>query len=330
MPKAFITAPGGWGIALAALCRRNNIDTVIWGKFPDEIKSLCETRESPLLKGIHITDEIDLTCDMNKASDADIIIMATPSFAVRETSAALKNIVSDKAIIVSVAKGFDKESHKRFSQIISEELPDNPVVVLSGPSHAEEVAREIPTSVTVASTNAAAAEKVQEMLMCSSFRIYTNSDVVGVEVGAALKNIVAMAAGICDGLGLGDNTIAALMTRGIHEISRLGVKMGAKWETFAGLSGIGDLIVTCTSKHSRNRRFGKAIGEGMSVDEALKFVGMTVESYYATAAAKQLADEYGVEMPIVSECYDILYCNGVPREKINSLMNRPMKSETLK
>ena len=325
--KVSIMAPGGWGTALGMLCASNGLETVIWGKFEKEIESLKATRENPLLKGIKIPDEILLTMDLNDILGSDIIIIATPSFAVRETARQLHGFVSKNSVIVSVSKGFEKDTLKRFSEVISEEMPNNKVVVLSGPSHAEEVARGVPTSIVAASHDEQAAKFVQKTLMSDNFRIYTNDDVIGVEVGAALKNIIAMAAGACDGLGLGDNSIAALMTRGIHEISRLGVKMGAKQITFAGLSGIGDLIVTCTSQHSRNRRFGVLIGKGMSVDEALKTVGMTVESYYATSSAKHLADKFGVEMPIVNECYDILYYGGDVRDKIKALMTRSMKAE---
>ena len=327
MAKVSIMAPGGWGTALGILCAQNSLETVIWGKFEQEIENLKATRENPLLKGIKIPDEILLTSDINDILGSDIIILATPSFAVRETAKLLNGFVSDSTIIVSVSKGFEKDTLKRFSEVISEEMPNNPVVVLSGPSHAEEVAMLIPTSIVAASKDLSAAKRVQETLMCDNFRIYTNEDVIGVEVGAALKNIIAMAAGACDGLKLGDNTIAALMTRGIHEISRLGCAMGADKLTFAGLSGIGDLIVTCTSRHSRNRRFGKAIGEGASVEDALKSIGMTVESYYATVAAKKLSEKHNVEMPIVNECYNLLYENGDVKSAIKSLMGRSMKSE---
>lgn len=327
MAKISVMAPGGWGTALGILSSSNRHETVIWSKFEAEIEALRETRENKLLKGVKIPENILLTSDINDICGSDVVIVATPSFAVRETAQRLGDVVDKSTIIVSVSKGFERDTLEMFSDVISEEMPENPVVVLSGPSHAEEVALGIPTSIVTASTDMAAAQRVQELFMSDSFRIYTNDDVVGVQVGAALKNIIAMAAGCCDGLGLGDNTIAALMTRGIHEITRLGVAMGAKGQTFAGLSGLGDLIVTCTSRHSRNRRFGKAIGEGMDVETALKSVGMTVESYYATAAAKALADKYGVEMPIVNECYDILYCGGDVKAAIKSLMNRTMKAE---
>lgn len=327
MPKVSITAPGGWGTALGILCLSNSVDTVLWGKFENEIEAIRQSGENPLLKGIKIPKELKLTSNECDMKNSDAIIISSPSFAVRETAHMLKGVVGENTIIVSVSKGFEKGSQKLFSQVIEEELPNNPVVVLSGPSHAEEVARFIPTSVVASSKNEEASKYIQNLLSNENFRIYTNTDTVGVEVGAALKNIIAMAAGVCDGLGLGDNTIAALITRGIHEISRLGVAMGADVSTFAGLSGIGDLIVTCTSRHSRNRRFGKAIGEGMSVEEALKSIGMTVESYYATSVAKEIADKYKVEMPIVNQCYDLLYCGGNAKDAIKALMGRTKKSE---
>ncbi len=327
MAKIVVLGPGGWGTALAVLFCNNGHAVTVWGKFPEEIQKLAQTRTNPLLPNVTIPDAVELTTDIACAKDCEIAIIATPSFAVRETAHRLQGILKQDTVVVSVAKGFEKETLKTFSSVIAEELPENNIVALSGPSHAEEVAVGVPTSIVAAGKDMAAAEYVQKTLTCDSFRIYTNADVIGVETGAALKNIIAMAAGICDGLGLGDNTIAALVTRGMNEISRLGVKLGAKQKTFAGLSGIGDLIVTCTSRHSRNRRFGKALGEGMSVEAALEAVGMTVESYYATASAKKLAEQYGVEMPIVNECYRILYENGNPRDAIHRLMNRKMKHE---
>lgn len=327
MAKTAVLGSGGWGTALAILCHNNGHDVVLWGKFEDEINNLIKTRENPLLKNVKIPQEIKLSCDINDVSSAQFVIIATPSFAVGETAQRLSGVINPEAIVISVAKGFERNTLKQFTTVIKEQLPYNEVVALSGPSHAEEVAIEVPTSVVVASKNLTAAKKVQKALMNDYFRIYTNDDIIGVETGAALKNIIAMAVGICDGMGLGDNSIAALITRGIKEMSVLGEKMGGKRETFAGLSGVGDLIVTCTSRHSRNRRFGKAIGEGMSVEQALKEVGMTVESYYATAAAKLLSERYNVEMPIVNECYDILYNGAKPKLAVKKLMCRSMKHE---
>lgn len=326
--KISVLGSGGWGVALAMLCCDCGHDVVIWGKFQSEIEYINQNRETPLLKGVKIPESIIATTDAAEIRESDIIIIATPSFAVRENAIMLRERgLHGHAFIVSVSKGFEKDTLKRFSQVISEELPDNEAVVLSGPSHAEEVARRKPTLVTVACKNSVTARVVQNAMMNENFRIYTNDDMIGVETGAALKNVIAMAAGVCKGLGLGDNTIAALITRGIHEISKLGVEMGAKATTFSGLSGLGDLIVTCTSEHSRNRLFGEYLGLGLSVDEALAKVGKTVESYYAAAAAKALADKYNVQMPIISECYDILYCGADIKSVPARLMNRLGKSE---
>lgn len=327
MKKITVLGSGGWGTALAILSYLCGHKTVVWGKFQEEIENLKKTRENPLLKGVEIPKDIVLTSNNEDISESDVVILATPSFAVKETANMLKDYVTDNTIIISVAKGFEKNTLKRFSQIIKEELPDNPVVVLSGPSHAEEVGKRIPTSVVAASDDKDAAIQVQELLSNDFFRIYTQEDVIGVEVGAALKNIIAVAAGIVKGMKLGDNTIAAIITRGINEMSKLGEAMGASRYTFAGLSGIGDLVVTCTSTHSRNRSFGMLVGEGVSVDEALKRVG-TVEGYFATDSAKKLAEKYNVEMPIVDECYKILYQNMNVGDSIKNLMERDKKSES--
>ena len=323
--KVSVLGSGGWGIALAITAFNKGHNVVLWSAFKDEVDGLLKTRESEkLLKGVKIPEEIEITNDIRVADNADITIIAVPSFAVRETVARLK--YRNSGIIVNVAKGFEKETSLRLSEVISSELPDTPIVVLSGPSHAEEVAVGVPTTVVAASYDLAAADKVQEMLSGSRFRIYTGSDVPGVEVGGALKNVIAVAAGIANGLKVGDNTRAALVTRGLAEIARLGVAMSAEVKTFMGLSGLGDLMVTCMSEHSRNNRFGNLVGSGVSVDEALKTVG-TVEGYYAAKIAMTLAKEYGVEMPITEECYNILY-NGAPaKEAIHNLMTRPGKSE---
>ena len=324
--KIAVLGSGGWGTALAVLSALCSHKTVLWGKFKEEVDNLKATRENPLLKGVEIPKEIEITDDNNAICGSNMVIIATPSFAVEETAEMLKDYVDKDTIIISVAKGFEKKTLKRFSEVIKEKLPNNPVVVLSGPSHAEEVGRKVPTSIVAASEDEKTAIVVQEALSNDFFRIYTNTDVIGVETGAALKNIIAVAAGIIKGMKLGDNTLAALVTRGINEMSKLGVAMGAKVLTFAGLSGIGDLIVTCTSEHSRNRSFGTLIGKGISTDEARKAVG-TVEGYFATEAAKKLADKYQVEMPIINECYKVLYEGMDARLAIKNLMNRDKKSE---
>lgn len=327
MSKIAILGSGGWGTALAVMSSGLDHEVFVWSPFEEEIENLQKTRENPLLKGVAIPEAIHFTTDITVAIDSDIIILAVPSFAMKSTTLKLEEIISEKSIVVNVSKGFDEESLRGLSDIIEEILPNNPVVTLSGPSHAEEVARGIPTSVVIASKNNTAAETVQDALMHSALRIYTNDDIIGVELGGALKNIIALATGICDGLGLGDNTKAALITRGIAEMSRLGKAMGAKVETFMGLSGIGDLVVTCTSMHSRNRRFGILIGKGLDIESAQKEIGMTVEGYHATKMAYRLANKQGVEMPIINQCYKILYEGLSPKESIKTLMRRPKISE---
>lgn len=324
--KISILGSGGWGTALAVLSANCNHETVLWGKFANEIDEIKKTHENPLLKRVEIPKNILLTSDINDIKSSDIVIIATPSFAVKETAKMLKDVIAEETVVVSVSKGFETDTLKRFTQVIKDELPNNDVAALSGPSHAEEVGRKIPTSIVVASENEQSAILIQEALSNSYFRIYTNTDVIGVETGGALKNVIAVAAGIIKGMELGDNTLAALMTRGINEISALGVALGANKNTFAGLSGIGDLIVTCTSEHSRNRSFGVLVGKGVTSPEAQRVVG-TVEGYFATKTAKQLADKYGIEMPIVNECYKILYEGMDAKNAVSNLMNRDKKSE---
>lgn len=325
MPKISVLGSGGWGIALAVHTFSKGFDTVLWSPFESEAAELNATRESKkLLSGVSIPSEIEITTDLAKVNGSQITILAVPSFAVRETAARLKN--TDCGIVVNVAKGFEKGSMKLLSEVITEELPDRRIVVLSGPSHAEEVARHVPTTVVAASSDPTAAKTVQKALISADFRIYTNNDVVGVEVGGALKNVIAVCAGIENGLRVGDNTRAALMTRGLAEIARLGVAMGANARTFMGLSGLGDLIVTCMSEHSRNNRFGNLVGKGVPVKEALETVG-TVEGYYAVEIAVRLAEKYMVDMPITGQCYNILYKGALADEAIRNLMTRPGRTE---
>lgn len=328
MSKIAVFGSGGWGTALSIMCFNLGHDVFLWSRSKNEIDAIKRDGEQKrLLPGVKVPAGINLTTDAAAAKDADIVILAVPSFAVRETAKRLAGIIKNGQIIVNVAKGFDEETLTRLSQIIEQELPEAAVVVLSGPSHAEEVSRGIPTAVVAASESKEAATTVQDTLMSPNFRIYVNPDVVGVELGGALKNVIALAAGVCDGLKLGDNTKAALMTRGITEMARLGVAMGGSAQTFAGLTGIGDLIVTCTSMHSRNRRAGIHIGEGLTVEEAIKKVGMTVEGYRTTHAAYRLSKKFGVEMPIVNECYSVLYEGKNPHQAIRDLMLREKKHE---
>lgn len=326
--RVAVLGSGGWGTALAITAFEAGCITSLLSVFENEIEILNKTRENPLLKGIKIPSEIALSSDLTDIADSDILILAVPSIAIRSASKKIREHLNPKTILVSVAKGLEKDSLKRLSEVMKEEIPNNPVVVLSGPSHAEEVAKGIPTSVTVACENEKIAEYIQRSLCCENFRIYTNTDMVGVEICGMVKNVIALAAGICDGLGLGDNTKAALMTRGMSEVIRLGTAMGGKKETFSGLAGIGDLIVTCTSMHSRNRRAGILIGQGVPVEEALSKIG-TVEGYHASKNAWELARRENIEMPIIEECYRILYNGSGALDAIQKLMNRPYKNEQM-
>ncbi|MBR0277824.1 MAG: NAD(P)-dependent glycerol-3-phosphate dehydrogenase, partial [Clostridia bacterium] len=295
------------------------------------VKELKKTRiNTKYLPGIVLPENMEFTSDISICSNADIIIMATPSHTIREVAKKLSTFVADGQIILSISKGFDTQTNVRLSEVIKEEIPCSTVAVMSGPSHAEEVAKGLPTTNVIACEDIKIAQYIQNIIISQVFRVYASDDVIGVELGGALKNIIALSAGISDGLGYGDNTKAALMTRGIAEIIRLGVAMGAKYETFAGLSGIGDLIVTCTSMHSRNRRAGILIGQGKTVDEAQREVKMVVEGVKAAKAAYELAKEYGVDMPITTEVYKIIYKNMSAKKCVNNLMCRKMKNETEK
>ncbi len=326
MAKVTVLGAGGWGMALAMVANNKNHTVNIWSPFSEEVELLKVTRSNEkLLKGVYLDEKIGVTTDINIANGSDITIIAVPSVAVKSATEKLSEI-QNTGIIVNVAKGFEKADGRRLSDVIKGVMPNCDLVVLSGPSHAEEVARSQPTTVVAASDDLDKALTVQNLLSNENFRIYTNNDVTGVEIGGALKNVVAVCSGICAGLGLGDNTRAALITRGLSEMTRLGIKLGASEHTFLGLSGIGDLIVTCLSEHSRNNRFGRLVGSGVSVKEALETVG-TVEGYYATFHAHNLANEYEIELPIIEQCYEILYKNKPAADAIDSLLGRPLRRE---
>lgn len=311
-------------LAISAYSSGNEVN--IWSPFPEEVEQLLKNRGNErLLSGIKLPLEIGITTDLSVVKGSSITIIATPSLAVRQTAKRLSDM-DDFGIVVNVAKGFEKDSLMRLSEVIAGELPSAKVAVLSGPSHAEEVARGIPTSVVAASSSAITAQIVQSIMSGENLRIYTSDDLVGVELGGALKNVIAIAAGFCDGLGLGDNSKAALITRGLAEMARLGVCMGAKEYTFSGLAGIGDLVVTCTSAHSRNHRFGEKVGLGTPIKQALDEVG-TVEGYYAADLAYRLSKKYKIEMPIIEECYAILYQDKDVKDVPTDLMSRPKRSE---
>ncbi len=326
MANITVLGAGGWGLALALTLRANSHKVSVWSPFEEEVELLKEERTNEkLLSGIFIPEDIEVTSNISVLHNSDMAVIATPSFAVGST-AELMAREGYKGIVVNVAKGFEKDGMKRLSQVIFEHLPENRVVVLSGPSHAEEVARKIPTMLTAAGENEDSLKTVQQYFSSEFLRVYTNPDIIGVELGGALKNIIAVAAGVCDGMDLGDNSKAALITRGLTEMTRLGKAMGAKTATFAGLTGMGDLIVTCTSPHSRNHRFGELVGRGVAVDTALKEVG-TVEGYYACRIACALAQKAGVEVPIIEICYQLLYKSYPVGEIVKNLMTRPFKEE---
>lgn len=331
MSHIFVLGSGGFGTALAVMAHKYGQHVTLWSAFQEEIDEIRFYGENKKkLPGVAVGIAIELTTQISEVKGADIAILAVPSFAVRSVARQLAALIDPKTIVVNVAKGLEADTLKRFSEVIEEELPHNPVVVLSGPSHAEEIARGVPTTVVVSSKDRKSAEYVQEHLGNPTLRIYVNDDIIGVELGGALKNIIALCAGICDGMSLGDNAKAALMTRGLAEIGRLGTALGAKPETFAGLAGVGDLIVTCTSMHSRNRRAGILIGQGLSAEEAAERVGMVVEGISATKAAYQLAKKMKIEMPIVEQLYGIICEKTDIRTALKNLMGRAQRHENEK
>lgn len=323
-----VLGAGGWGTALAIMADRYGHRVALWSPFQEEVAEIRRFDEHrKLLPGVPVPPTIRLTADLSCVQGAKLVILAVPSFAIADTAAKLRPLLTPGVLVANAGKGLEAGTHRRFTQVIAEALPQARVAALSGPSHAEEVARGVPTSVISASEDIGTAEEVQELLMNPRFRVYASDDTTGVELGGALKNVIALAAGVCDGLEVGDNTKAALMTRGLAEIARLGLAMGARADTFAGLSGMGDLIVTCGSLHSRNRRAGILIGQGRSPEEAVRQVG-TVEGYHAARSGWELAQSMGVEMPITEQCYAVCYRGQEPREAIARLMERPRRHET--
>ena len=324
-----ITGAGSWGTALATVLAGKGHRVRIWDIDERHLRSMEEHRENvDYLPGVPLDDNIEITYTTEAAlKDADVVLFSAPAQHFREALTSALEYIGNAAIVINVAKGIEQKSLKRMSEIAAEHLDLDRYVVLSGPSHAEEVGRRLPTTVAAASYDLKAAEAVQDLFMTDRFRVYTTEDVVGVELGGALKNIIALGAGISDGMGFGDNAKAALMTRGLAEITRLGIKLGARPETFAGLTGTGDLIVTCTSMHSRNRRCGIMIGEGMSPEEATKKVGMVVEGMFTTEAAYELARRENVEMPITEAIYIAIKGEITAAEAVGLLMGRTRKHE---
>ncbi len=329
-----VLGAGSWGITLARLLSENDHRVVLWELYEDRVEEIRIKRESTrFLPGIRIPESIQVEGDINRALvDADLIVFVVPSHGVRSVARMVAHSFefTERSIVVNAAKGLEEGSLKRMSEVLRDELPlpGSQILTIAGPSHAEEVSRHMPTSVVAAGEDQARMKVVQQVFFRPYFRVYTNSDVSGVETAVALKNIIAIAAGVCDGLGYGDNTKAALLTRGLVELTRLGVALGGRMETFFGLSGIGDLIATSISRHSRNRHVGEKIAQGQSLDEVLRGMVMVAEGVRTTRAAVDLARKYAVDVPITSAVHDVLFSKRDPREAIDQLMNRPPQDET--
>lgn len=328
MAKIGVIGSGTWGTALAILLEQKGHAVTIWSAIEAEAKALDEDRVHPNLPGSRIPEGIRITVELEEAmEEKSLLVMAVPSVFVRATAKRMKPWLKEGQILVNVAKGIEESTLMTLSQVIEEELPMGDIAVLSGPSHAEEVAKGLPTTCVAGARSQKTAESIQDIFMNQVFRVYTSPDILGIELGGSLKNVIALAAGIADGLGYGDNTKAALITRGIAEITRLGVAMGGKFETFCGLTGIGDLIVTCASIHSRNRRAGVLMGQGKTMKEAMEEVHMVVEGVYSARAALALGEKYGQSMPIVEQVNQVLFEGKAAREAVNELMLRDKRVE---
>lgn len=328
MAKVSVLGGGSWGIALAVILHRNGHHVTVWSALEKEVQMLQENHEHNMLPGVVLAEDMVFTTDDKEAVEGkDLLIMAVASAYTRTTARRLGKLVAPEQKIVNVAKGIEEQTLMTLSEIIEQEIPQADVAVLSGPSHAEEVSRGIPTTIVVGAKSRRTAEYIQNLFMNEVFRVYISSDVLGIELGGALKNVVALAAGAADGLGYGDNTKAALITRGITEIARLGIAMGGKAETFFGLTGIGDLIVTCASMHSRNRRAGILIGQGHSYEEAMQEVQMVVEGVYSAKAAMGLAQKYDVQLPIIEQVNAVLFEGKSAEQAVKELMLRDRKIE---
>ncbi|HIT36807.1 MAG TPA: NAD(P)-dependent glycerol-3-phosphate dehydrogenase [Candidatus Faecousia intestinavium] len=324
--KTAVVGSGAWGTALAIRLCQNGHDVTMWTYEKDLIPEMNATHRNPRLPQAVLPDALNISGDYSCVSGCKLVVIASPSFPLRGVCHGVAPYLDTDAVVVSVTKGLEQGTHLRMSQVVAQETGKN-VVVLTGPSHAEEVSINVPTGLLSASTDQALAEFVQDAFMADTLRVYTSPDPVGAELGAALKNVIALCAGITDGLGFGDNTKAMLMTRGLTEMARLGVALGAHKETFTGLAGVGDLIVTCTSMHSRNRRAGILIGQGKSAQEAMKEVGAVVEGYYAAKSAYELGKAQGIDMPITEAAYKVLYENANVKDAVQSLLRRQRKAE---
>lgn len=328
MAKISILGGGSWGIALAALSEKNGHEVTVWSALEKEVSMLRESHEHKMLPGVRLSEEMVFTTDERQAVEGmDLLVMAVASSYTRETAHRLGGLVAPGQKVLNVAKGIEENSLMTLSEVIGQEIPQADVAVMSGPSHAEEVGRGLPTTIVIGAKSKSTAEYIQNLFMSESFRVYVSPDILGMELGGALKNVVALAAGIADGLGYGDNTKAALITRGITEIARLGTAMGGRFETFCGLTGIGDLIVTCASMHSRNRRAGILIGQGKSCKEAMDEVKMVVEGVHSAKAAMELARKYHVQLPIIEQVNQVLFEGKAADQAVKELMLRDKKIE---
>ena len=328
--KIAVVGSGGWGTALSIVLCDNGHDVTLWSHNPAKAAEMAQKRENPLLKGVKLPESLTITGDLGFLAGADLVVSAPPSFAVRETGRKIAPYLRRDSVLVSVSKGIERDTNLRMSQVLQEETGNIcKVIALSGPSHAEEVGIRMPTGCVAAGPDRDAARLVQDAFMNDYFRVYTSYDIIGVELAAALKNVIALSCGICAGMGFQDNTRALLMTRAMAEITRLGEKLGGTRLTFGGLAGMGDLIVTCTSMHSRNNRAGILIGQGKSVQAAMEEVGAVVEGYYAAESVHQLSEREGVEMPICRCVYEVLYQGKQVRTVVGELMTRAKKDELL-
>ena len=325
--KVAVVGSGAWGTALAVRLHKNGHDVTMWTFEKDLIEQMNTTHRNPRLPAAVLPEELVISSDYACVAGCKVVVVACPSFPIRSVCRGIAPHLDADAVMVSVTKGLEQGSQKRMSEVVAEET-GHPVVVLTGPSHAEEVCIDIPTGLLAACSDQTLAEFVQDTFMADTLRVYTSPDAVGAELGAALKNVIALCAGVVDGLGYGDNTKAMLMTRGLTEIARLGVALGASKDTFAGLAGVGDLIVTCCSMHSRNRRAGILIGQGKSVDEAMKEVGAVVEGYYAARSAWELGQREGIDMPITEAAYKVLYEGMSAKEAVQNLLLRQRRAES--
>lgn len=329
MEKIGIIGAGSWGIALATVASKNGHDVIVWSIIPEEIQMLNEKREHvDKLPGVKLADNISFTTDLKRAiTESDVLVLAVPSVFTRSTAKSMAPFVKDNQIIICVAKGIEEETLMTISDVVEDEIKNADVAIMCGPSHAEEVGVGLPTTVVAGAKTQATAEHVQDIFMNEVFRVYSSPDMLGMELGGSLKNVIALAAGMADGLGYGDNTKAALITRGIAEIGRLAIQMGAKMETLSGLTGIGDLIVTCESKHSRNRKAGMLMGQGYTMEQATAEVKMVVEGIYSAKAALALAKKYDVNLPIIEEVNKVLFEHKSAKEAVSELMLRDKRVE---